>query len=325
MVSNRSNGIYRGVVLAIAGLALIGASPKQGGEKNSENSKAKSETGQSALTTPNPVVPSVPMVNSPILERPCDEGKDNRHSDLCAQWKAADAASKAAWWAAFGTFVALTGTAGLYWQIVLTRRAVQDTGKATSAMQRQNDIAQEAQRPWVTLAVRPVLSIPHMDEIHFRSEVIANNVGHSPATHFGMRCKFIIRDKNEDAHAAIADYTKIVEQWRADSKVGPESVLLPNSSEIGPFWTNENVAPSLIEKVFEIDVIYPIILIAVFYRTPIDPLVIQTAWRAWRVSTIEQSGDAVSFFRIDKTFKANFLQVEPLTGLRHITATAKAT
>ena len=72
--------------------------------------------------------------------RPCDKGVDNRNSDLCAQWKAADAASRAAFWAMIGTLVASLGTAGLYWQIVLTRRAIQETGRATSEMVRSNEI-----------------------------------------------------------------------------------------------------------------------------------------------------------------------------------------
>lgn len=35
----------------------------------------------------------------------CKRGDDRRISDLCAQWKAADAAAEAAWWAKWGTLV----------------------------------------------------------------------------------------------------------------------------------------------------------------------------------------------------------------------------
>ena len=34
----------------------------------------------------------------------CSQGDDKRYSDLCAQWKAADAAADSAWWAAIGGF-----------------------------------------------------------------------------------------------------------------------------------------------------------------------------------------------------------------------------
>jgi hypothetical protein len=43
--------------------------------------------------------------------RKCEPGDDQRDSDLCAQWKAADAAANAAWWAAVGTWV--SGGSGL--------------------------------------------------------------------------------------------------------------------------------------------------------------------------------------------------------------------
>ena len=43
--------------------------------------------------------------------RPCEPGDDQRDSDLCAQWKAADAAADAAWWAAWGTWI--SGISGL--------------------------------------------------------------------------------------------------------------------------------------------------------------------------------------------------------------------
>jgi hypothetical protein len=54
-------------------------------------------------------------------------------------------------WAMIGTLVAAIGTIGLYWQIKLTREAVQDTGKATLAMERQNELTTNAQRPWLAI------------------------------------------------------------------------------------------------------------------------------------------------------------------------------
>lgn len=132
---------HRSVFLAFVGLALIGAAPKPDNKNAGEQSQPKAETSQSRAATGKLIVPSMPVTQAPVLERPCHEGQDNRQSDLCAQWKAADAANKAAWWAAFGTIVAMIGTAGLYWQIVLTRKAVEDTAEATRAMREANEIA----------------------------------------------------------------------------------------------------------------------------------------------------------------------------------------
>ena len=141
MVFDRSNGIYRSTIVAFAGLALIGAAPQKSGKENSEYAKASTEIEKGApAIAPNPT-DAVEVIQRPVIERPCDEGRDNRQSDLCAQWKAADAASKAAWWAMVATFVTALGTFGLFWQIKLTREAVQDTGKATVAMEASNAIA----------------------------------------------------------------------------------------------------------------------------------------------------------------------------------------
>ena len=41
---------------------------------------------------------------------PCKPGDDKRDSDLCAQWKAADAAADSAWWAAVGSFASAIST-----------------------------------------------------------------------------------------------------------------------------------------------------------------------------------------------------------------------
>ena len=40
----------------------------------------------------------------------CQQGDDKRNSDLCAQWKAADAAADSAWWAAVGGFAGAIST-----------------------------------------------------------------------------------------------------------------------------------------------------------------------------------------------------------------------
>lgn len=77
------------------------------------------------------------------LVEACERGQDNRASDLCAQWKAADSAHEAAWWAMAGTLVAMLGTLGLYWQIYLTRKAIEGTGDATSEMRKANQIAED--------------------------------------------------------------------------------------------------------------------------------------------------------------------------------------
>lgn len=82
------------IFAAIAGLALLGAGPgNQGQASKKQDSQATiHDAGQpTALHEAN---------TADASERPCKEGEENRSSDLCAQWKAADAAqgaTDAAW------------------------------------------------------------------------------------------------------------------------------------------------------------------------------------------------------------------------------------
>lgn len=76
---------------------------------------------------------------------PCRDPQGEGESDLCAQWKAANAAADGAYWAKWGFWIACIGSAFLLWQIILTRKAVEDTSEATDAMREANKIAREGQ------------------------------------------------------------------------------------------------------------------------------------------------------------------------------------
>lgn len=137
---------WRYVALAAVWSLTLAAGPQPGAknqpEKQQSQTQPKSRPTPFAVTTIEPVKVVQPNVNTP----PCGPDQYQAKDDLCAQWKAADAASWAATWAMIGTLVAALGTAGLYWQIKLTREAVRDTGEATDAMRKANEIAELTQR-----------------------------------------------------------------------------------------------------------------------------------------------------------------------------------
>lgn len=65
-------------------------------------------------------------------DRGCVEGIDNRGSDLCAQWKAADAARDAATWAEWGVFTSIAAAVGVIVALLLTidsNRIARNTAK----------------------------------------------------------------------------------------------------------------------------------------------------------------------------------------------------
>lgn len=88
------------------------------------------------------------QAESPVPNPPCREGEDNRQSDLCAQWKAADAAdsaSRAAW--VFGILGMLIGAATLIAAIKAAqyaRKAAIHTETGANEAKRTADAAIEA-------------------------------------------------------------------------------------------------------------------------------------------------------------------------------------
>ncbi len=104
---------YRSVILAIAGLILIGSS-------KAPQPPAKAEQQQTEATESQPPSPVAPVaaeaakaVEPPEYYQPCGDKGSNSNSDLCAQWSAAKAASEAARWAWWQLWLSLAGVIGL--------------------------------------------------------------------------------------------------------------------------------------------------------------------------------------------------------------------
>ncbi len=87
------------------------------------------------------------------LEKPCDEGRDDRSSDLCAQWKAADAAQASAKFT--GTTVTV-GWIGLFLGAATMSAAIAAAlfaKRAADHTKRAADAAHDANRPWLDILV----------------------------------------------------------------------------------------------------------------------------------------------------------------------------
>jgi hypothetical protein len=116
-------------------------------------------------------------------QRPCENPESRDESDLCAQWRASEAAEESALWARVGFFAGLFGLIGLWWQVVLTRRAVEDTSDATEAMREANRLAQISSE----LEYRPIMIFSHLiledgagvNNIHVTP--VWKNIGRLPA------------------------------------------------------------------------------------------------------------------------------------------------
>lgn len=145
---------YRCIVFAVVGwLSLANAAAPQ---PKAQPQQPEAQTNQASAAQPVALPPAKPVepVQSPELHRPCNEGEEARNSDLCAQWKAADAARDAADWTFWGVIVGIVGTVGLIWTLYYTRKAVlaaeKGTKDAEAALAHVRQVARAELRPWLT-------------------------------------------------------------------------------------------------------------------------------------------------------------------------------
>ncbi len=130
---------YRCILVAFVGwLSLATQQPA------ANTQQAETGTNQSKAAPPVAPLPvqAVKPVEPPKLERPCNRGDDKRDSDLCAQWKAADAARDAADSTRWGVLLGIVGTIGLFWTLFYTRAAVKVAQAATKDADSALEIAE---------------------------------------------------------------------------------------------------------------------------------------------------------------------------------------
>ena len=110
---------YQGIMLAIAGLILIGAGepPKTGNQSQDVQTAAKIEKAGNSIAS------AIIQAGKPLeKDGGCEDRKDNRNSDLCAQWKAADSAAEAAQYSLWTLLISAIGTGLLVWTLWETRQ-----------------------------------------------------------------------------------------------------------------------------------------------------------------------------------------------------------
>jgi hypothetical protein len=110
---------YRGVIVAAFGwLTLVGAGQPPESAQKPENAIAANKIDQAAETVASAIrEAAIP----PEKDGGCNQGQDQRESDLCAQWKAADAARDAAQYGFWTLLISAAGTVLLIWTLWETR------------------------------------------------------------------------------------------------------------------------------------------------------------------------------------------------------------
>lgn len=188
---------YRCILVVFVGWLSLANTPKP--SSNPERPKAESNEAQPAKLIAPPAPQPVKPVQPLELYRPCGRSEINYNSDLCAQWKAAEAASEAAFWTEWGFWLGLVGTTGLLTTLFYTRAAVKvaqeatkDADKAIAIATRNADAAAEQaliSKQSADRQLRPYLIFhqaiqwhPDPDSPEIRKfHATVNNEGYSPA------------------------------------------------------------------------------------------------------------------------------------------------
>gem|GEM_PF-2673377 len=165
----------------------------------------------------DPSLAGQPGTKSFEYRAPCRDPKGKDESDLCAQWKAANAAEDSALWAKWGFWIGVVGSGFLLWQIILTRQAVEDTGDATAAMQSANEIAKAAQRPWL-----------HIDNVEAKMYALESSSGELIVTVYAW-----VTVKNVGGRPAF--------QINRREMFGPTGSM--RSATLSPWWDVPNIPP----------------------------------------------------------------------------------
>lgn len=133
------------VITAIAGLILIGASQPSKIDAGGKEAQPQNTQAQ-ALSAADVGSPT-----SSSQDTGCDKGTDNRASDLCAQWKAADAARDSAewaWWQVVAGFIGLVvggGTLIAAWRAAhWAKKAAEHTETAAIEAKKSAEIAERS-------------------------------------------------------------------------------------------------------------------------------------------------------------------------------------
>lgn len=158
---------------ALLGLViLLSGANHPNPKRHSENTQTDDRVGDALTNIARLYDEQAKRPQSPDEKtEPCGPKKYGNNADLCAQWKAADAAADSAWWAWLGGLVGLGSLVGVF---IAIGAAFQSNGIARDAAQRQLRAYLYPQR--VAVVIRKV-----DERAKCQFEIALKNAGQTPA------------------------------------------------------------------------------------------------------------------------------------------------
>jgi hypothetical protein len=140
--------MVRALILAALAWFALGAAPQNVGD-HAKQPEAKAH-GNVQAGAPKAAPSAQPPKKAENPNPPCEKGEDNRRSDLCAQWKAADAANLAArvalWVGVVGLLVGALTLAAAIAAALFARKAALETERGAQAAMQAVEATKEANR-----------------------------------------------------------------------------------------------------------------------------------------------------------------------------------
>lgn len=149
------------------------------------------------------------MANDPPgYTEPCQAGHDNRNSDLCAQWKAADAAEQSAFWTRVGTLIGIATFGAAAVAAWFAGRAAQYTKDgaiaANQALAQAEQISKLELRAYLTVVPDGINQLIGTTEA--MGHVLLQNVGKLPARNVSLFVYMEMSERNVDPKSRRSDF-----------------------------------------------------------------------------------------------------------------------
>lgn len=179
---------HRHTVLVIVVLALIGTGEAPYYPAKAEQKQAQTEGTNTDYSVGFPSATADKEIQPPKESPPCGNASYNKNNDLCAQWKAADAARDAAdwaWWQLVLSALGVFGIGATLWfnfrALILAEKASIETGNALAIAERNAVAAAEQVEVSVETAKRQLrpyvfVSLDQSEVVLLATKTIINEV-----------------------------------------------------------------------------------------------------------------------------------------------------
>lgn len=225
---------YRCIIVAVVGWIILAAAPAPNNGAGNKQPGAADKRNN----TLGSIASSLKEANKPKLEATnCSEGSDDRKSDLCAQWQAADAAESSAnatWWTVYldgiGVALGIVTMGAAIAAAYFAKRAADETQRSAKAAEDALAQAKHEARAWLSITVEPEKIVGSDHGVQFYFRITIKNVGGMVAQNMQFHFQIF------DARAGDRKIRRQIASWEKNRRIA-ESVVQPGESLSRSLWS----------------------------------------------------------------------------------------